>query len=275
MERNDEADAPRILFLHGIPDTGRVWYGVISHLSAQYHCRAPDLPGFGSRPPLAQLASLEDLAEAVDAMTTDLPAYEPVTLAVHNIGGLFGLAWATTRPERVNRLIILNTSIFPDRKWHWGAKVLRTPIVGGLAMDWLPRFAFRVEMRRASRRGIADATIDGTYDRFGPAARAAALALYRLQTPGLLSGLPEAVERVTASIPTLVIWGGSDPYLPTAFASRFGAADVRVHDRLGHWPHQEDPAQVATDIQSFMMQSAPHLEHDPLRSNRYAIRSER
>lgn len=255
MERHDETDAPKVLFLHGIPDTGRAWYGVISHLSARYHCRAPDLPGFGSRPSVDQLSSLEDWVATVDAMVTDLPEYESLTLIVHDVGGLFGLAWATARPERVGRLIILNTSVFKDRRLSWIERILRRPNIGELAVRWLPRFALRMEMRHASNRGLSSAAINRTLDRFGPAARSTTLSLYRNQTPELLSSLPDAVRRLTAAIPTLVIWGGSDPYLPVEFSERFGAGDVRVHPDLGHWPHQEDPARVANDIESFLAQS--------------------
>ena len=248
---------PAILFLHGIPDSGRSWHGVIDHLPSSYRCFAPDIPGFGDSAPPSRLETLDDLRASVDAIVAALALPPRLTLVVHDAGGLFGLAWAAMRPERIDRLIILNTSIFPDRRWHWGARILRTPRLGDIAMRRLPRRAFRAEMRRASNGNLSPALIDRIFDGFGPVARRTALTLYRMQAPALLESLPEAVHRFTERVPTLVLWGGADPYLPRHFAERFGAATVRIFDGLGHWPHQEDPAQLAADIGSFLDRAKP------------------
>ena len=248
---------PPILFLHGIPDSGRAWEGVVTRLSADHRCLAPDLPGFGASAPGKTLIRLADLHDVVAAMVAKLPLPERFTLAVHDVGGVYGLAWAAAEPARLHRLVILNTSIFSDRRWHWGARLLRVPFVGETAMRLLSRRGFRLEMRRASNGNLTDAAIDATFDGFGPMARRTALALYRLQTPGFFRGLPDEVRALTGRIPTRVIWGQSDPYLPAAFAHRFGARDVRSQPGLGHWPHREAADQIAAEIRAFL--AAPDL----------------
>ena len=248
---------PAILFLHGIPDSGRAWDGVVTRLAAHHRCLAPDLPGFGASAPDKTLTQLADLRDVVTAMVAKLPLPERFTLAVHDVGGVYGLAWAAQRPERLHRLVILNTSIFPDRRWHWGARLLRVPVLGEIAMRLLSRRGFRLEMRRASNGNLTDAAIEQTFGGFLPAARRTALGLYRLQTPGFFQSLPDDVRALTSRIPTRVIWGQNDPYLPAVFAQRFGARDVRLLAGLGHWPHREAADQVAAEILAFL--AAPDL----------------
>jgi len=244
-----------VLLLHGIPDSGRAWDGVMAALAPRYRCLAPDLPGFGASAPAARLAGLDDVRGIMDAIVARLAPSERFTLAVHDVGGVFGLAWAAARPERIHRLVILNTSVFPDRRWHWGARVLRTPLIGDVAIRLMSRRAFRAQMRRASNHNLTDAAIDATLNDFGPVARRTALRLYRMQDPDLFRGLPEDVRRLTGEVPALVIWGERDPYLPVRFAERFGASDVRLHRDLGHWPHREAPDQVSAEIDAFLKES--------------------
>jgi pimeloyl-ACP methyl ester carboxylesterase len=243
---------PTLVLLHGIPDTGRAWDGVVRALGGAYRCVAPDLPGFGAASQPARPRDLADVRGLTDELLAAHDPPERVVLVVHDVGGLFGLAWAVAHPERLAALVILNTSVFPDRRWHWGARILRTPVAGEAALRWMPRSAFRRQLRRAAAGHLDHADIDRTYDAFGPAARATALHLYRRQGPGLLAGLPEQVRALTARVATLVLWGERDPYLPAAYAGRFGAATVRRHPDLGHWPHREAPARIAAELDAFL-----------------------
>jgi len=241
-----------LCLLHGIPDTGRIWDGSRAALGGACRSVAPDLPGFGDAPPPARPRDLADLRALTDRLLARLDLPARFVLVVHDVGGLFGLAWAVDRPDRLAGLVILNTSVFTDRRWHWGARLLRTPLLGELAVRCMPRPAFRRELRRASAGGRSDADIDRSFDAFTPSARATTLHLYRLQGPRRLAGLEERVRALTARVPTLVVWGERDPYLPSAFAARFGAAAVRRYPDLAHWPHAEAPGRVAADLQTFL-----------------------
>lgn len=240
-----------LTLLHGLPDTGRAWDGLAAALGGAHRCIAPDLPGFGAATVPARPRDLAELAALSDHLLATLDLPERFVLVVHDVGGLFGLAWAVAHPDRLEALVILNTSVFPDRRWHWGARLLRAPLVGELALRCMPRRAFRRELKRAAAGHLRDAEIDRTYDAFQATARASALHLYRLQGPRLLAELPARVRALTAAVPTLVLWGEADPYLPAAYAERFGAA-VQHYPDLGHWPHVEAPARVARDIEAFL-----------------------
>jgi pimeloyl-ACP methyl ester carboxylesterase len=241
-----------LCLLHGIPDTARAWDGVARALGSAHRCVAPDLPGFGSAKVAARPRDLAELRGLTERLLAGLDLPPRFVLVVHDVGGLFGLAWAVAHRHRLAALIILNTGIGPDRRWHWGARVLRTPVAGEAALRWMPRRAFCRELRRASAGHRGDADADRTRDAFGPTARATALHLYRLQSPALLAGLAAPVPALTADVATLVLWGERDPYLPPTCAERFGAAAVRRYPELGHWPHVEAPSRVAADLDAFL-----------------------
>lgn len=240
-----------LLLLHGIPDTGRVWGPLARALAPDLPCRAPDLPGFGAATVPFRPRHLDDLAAAIEAMLADRPAAR-VVLVAHDVGGLFALAWAAARPRRVAALVLVNTSVFGDRRWHWGARILKAPGLGAAAVRLMPRVAFARELKRAAAGHLDDATIAATHAAFGLTARRTARALYRLQRPCVLEDLAERVRALTRVFPTLVVWGDRDPYLPPAFAERFAARTVVHHPELGHWPHREAPTRVAGDIRGFL-----------------------
>lgn len=43
----ERGSGPAVVLLHGNPDSAGVWDGVVSHLSTNFRCITPDLPGYG------------------------------------------------------------------------------------------------------------------------------------------------------------------------------------------------------------------------------------
>ncbi len=242
-----------LLLLHGIPDTAEAWAPLIARLAPRRRCLAPDLPGFGPDTPAPPPVTLAGLAGALDRLTAALALDEavrdgPIDVVGHDVGGLYALAWAAERPGRVGRLALLNTGCFADRRWHWGARILRTPGLGALAVRLPSRRGVARELARASNGGLSAAAIAGTAERFGPAARREARRLYRAQRPDTLAAWERRLPEVARRRRLVVLWGEADPYLPPAMADRFGAALVVRFPTLGHWPHREAPETVAAAL---------------------------
>jgi len=85
---------PLLLLLHGLGATGDVWAGWQPVLAERWPGRwlAPDLPGHGGSAPLPDYI-FDALAGAVQ------PLVEPGTVVLgHSLGGVVGLALATTAP---------------------------------------------------------------------------------------------------------------------------------------------------------------------------------
>ena len=104
-----------VLFLHGWPTSSYLWRNVTPPVAeAGRRAIALDLPGYGasSKPPGATYDfGLYD--RVLDGFTAEL-GIERVALAVHDIGGPVGVHWALGRPERLTKLALLNTLIYPE-----------------------------------------------------------------------------------------------------------------------------------------------------------------
>ena len=82
------------------------------------------------------------------------------------------------------------------------------------------------------------------------------LKLYRAtDDPGEM-GAGFASPTEPRDLPTLVIWGEHDPYLPSEYAFRqreaFPSADVHVLPMSGHWPYVNSPDTVERLLLEFL-----------------------
>ena len=126
---------PPVLLLHGNPDSSIMWEGIAERLAPHYRCIAPDLPGFGhSEVPANFERSLDGLAQFVEQFLNAAAIERPLDLVAHDFGGPFAFAWAVKHPDAVRRMVAINTLFFSDYRWHFWARVWRTPILGELSM---------------------------------------------------------------------------------------------------------------------------------------------
>src|SRR6478735_11436548 len=114
-------DGEVLVMLHGNPSWSYYWRHLVLGLRDRYRCIVPDHVGMGlsDKPDDARGASprydytlqwrVEDLATLLGA----LGITGPVTLAVHDWGGMIGFGWALSHLPQVRRLVVLNTAAFP------------------------------------------------------------------------------------------------------------------------------------------------------------------
>ena len=139
-------DGEVVLMLHGNPSWSYHWRHLVAGLRDRYRCIVPDHVGMGSsdRPDDAADASpryeytLQSRVDDLDTLLGKLGIDGPVTLAVHDWGGMIGMGWALRDPSRVRRLVVLNTATFPlpaAKPMPWQLSLGRDSRIGG----WLIR----------------------------------------------------------------------------------------------------------------------------------------
>jgi gamma-glutamyltranspeptidase len=66
---------------------------------------------------------------------------------------------------------------------------------------------------------------------------------------------------LATSLPTMVVWGGRDSFIPVAHAAHFAAlvptARVEVFERAGHFPHVDEPRRFARTLLDFVTTTEP------------------
>lgn len=102
-----------IILLHGVPTYSYLWRNIIGPLSQTGLVLAPDLPGYGlSDKPMDAPYTIGYFADSLDGLINSL-GLEKVSLVVHDLGGPVGLLWAVNNPDRIEKIVILNTIIHP------------------------------------------------------------------------------------------------------------------------------------------------------------------
>ena len=100
---------PLMVMIHGFPDYWYTWRSQMEALSEAYQCVAIDLRGYNlsDKPKGVDNYALDVLVGDVAAVIKHL-GRDKAILAGHDWGGAISWAFALTRPEMLDRLIILN-----------------------------------------------------------------------------------------------------------------------------------------------------------------------
>lgn len=228
-------DVAPALYLHGVPSSSDDWIPFLERSGGL----APDLPGFGrSGKPEYLRYTIDEYAHFI-AHFLDMLEVERVRLFVHDWGAV-GLAFAQAHPERVERLVVSNAvPLLPGYEWHRTARMWRTPIIGEIAMGATTRRVLRRSTREANVTPgpLPEAWLDSVLAHFDQGTQRAILRLYRSSPSQVLAKAGEHLSRL--EMPSLVLWGTQDPYIPERFATEY--ARVLPNSELielsdaGHW----------------------------------------
>jgi haloalkane dehalogenase len=258
----DEGAGDTVLFVHGTPTWSFEFRHVITALAPTRRCIAPDHLGFGlsDRPPGANYspdAHAERLAQFVEHL-----GLERFTLVVHDYGGPIGLPLALSTKSRVQRVVLLNT-------WMWpfdddADMIRRGRIAGGSLGRLLYKYAnasLRLLMpsaygdRKKLTKAIHRQYLEVFRDRRARVEVLHALARAILESRSYYADLSARADRLR-EIPVLIIWGMKDtafqPHQLGRWQSLLPAADVCRLASAGHWPHEEEPAAVIDAITKFL-----------------------
>jgi pimeloyl-ACP methyl ester carboxylesterase len=246
----DEGQGPPLLLLHGNPDNADEWSGLIRRLRSDFRCVAPDLPGYG---PLGKTYELprsyrytrDEQVTFVDEVLEAVGVEGPLTLVVHDIGGIMGVPWAAKNTRRLRAVVYTNTVAFPRFGWFPLARMFgaRGPLGRRVAsanvnlIGWFGGALFRRAFSRQNPE-LSAAEIDRFVRDFGCNDVAKQTTLRQFQEVTRIEffdGYDAMLEAIRAAVPTLTLWGEGDPYVPTRFAEQLLAQKTTLLPGVGHW----------------------------------------
>lgn len=255
----DDGDGPPVVFFHGEPSWSFLWRQVIPPVrDAGFRCLAPDLPGFGrsDKPVDLDWYSYDRHTASVAALLEELDLRQ-ATVVVHDWGGPIGLRLAAEHPDRIERMVILDTGLFTGRQ--------RMNEAWMAFRDFVERtedVPIGLLVRRACHKDPGDEVIAAYEAPFPNAESKAGARAFPLilpldpDAPGAAAG-----QRVLEALrvdqrPTLMLWADADPVLPLETGRRFAQAlgteiDHVVSD-AGHFLQEDAGVEIGGLISDWL-----------------------
>lgn len=264
-EQGDPGGIP-IVLIHGSMGSLHMWEGWVRELGGVARLISVDLPGHGLTGAWPRDEyTIEAYADFVEVLVDTLNL-DRFVLVGHSMGGAVAWTFAATRPDRVSQLILVDAAGYPRTAGEapLAIRVARTPVIGDIGVYFKPESL----VRRSLVEVYADPAMVtperirryAELQRF-PGNREATLQRARTQEP--LD--PTPLRRL--DVPTLILWGGKDRWVPTADAFRFQndikGAELEVFEALGHNPMEEDPKATAAAVAAFIKPIPPRPAPPP------------
>jgi len=261
-------DAPPLVMVHGNPSWSYYYRKLVLALRDTHRCVVPDHIGMGlsDKPGDERYEyTLKSRIDDLDALLEHAGVREKVTLVVHDWGGMIGFGWALRHPERVARLIILNTGAFPlpaSKPMPWQLSLGRDSRLGALMIRGFNAFS-------------GAASYVGVKTRMPPDVRRAYVAPYdswanRIATLRFVQDIPlkpgdkawdlveEGGRRLHefADRPALICWGMQDfvfdRHFLQGFRERLPKAQVHEFAEAGHYVLEDEAERIVPLVREFL-----------------------
>jgi pimeloyl-ACP methyl ester carboxylesterase len=269
MHYVDEGRGEPIVMVHGNPTWSFYFRKLISGFSGNHRAIAPDHIGCGlsARPGPSEYGfRLQNRIDDLEALLDHLGVDRNITLVLHDWGGMIGMALAVRHPERIARLVLLNTAAFrkpAGKPLPLALKLIRSyPFLATPAVLGLNFFACGAAWT-ASAKGLRSDVRQGLLAPYNSWRNRLAILRFVQDIP-LLPGDPsyailEQVDRRLDSFsakPVLVCWGERDfvfdrDYL-AEWCRRFPQAEVHRFKKAGHYVLEDVPDRILDLMTSFL-----------------------
>lgn len=262
-------DGPLVLLLHGFPDFWGIWRRQMPALAAAgYRVVAPDQRGYNlsDKPKGAAAYRMDRLADDVAGLARALGRARFCVVG-HDWGGIVAWRVALQFPDEVEALAVLNAphpALIGPQVLGRPSQAAKSAYVGFFQLPGLPEAMLSANDHAALRRALVKTSPPETFTPEELDAHQAAWAQPGAVTGGLnyYRGLRHRPPAVKPGVkpPTLVIWGGRDPFLEE-WLGRASLAYCRDGRGLraanaGHWIQLEEAEAVNAALLGFLPRAA-------------------
>jgi len=251
-----QGQGPPLLLIHGIPSSSYLWRDVIDPLSATFDVLAPDLLGYGDSDKRMDVdLSIAAQARYLVAFMESIGVHQ-AAVAGHDIGGGVAQLMAVDEPQRVARLILIDSIV--DNNW---------PVadIARLKEPAWDQIMVNIDLRKGLRKGleagmvtegsVTDELVDEWTRPFQDiGGRRAYLRAARSLNNRDLTTRSKHIEEIET--PTLILWGANDKFLEPRWAEtlkhKLRDATVEIVDPGGHFLPLDRPDAVIEAITRFL-----------------------
>ena len=269
MHYIDEGPGSPVKMLHGNPSWPFMYRDLIRDLRVSRRVIAPDHIGCGlSDMPsddkyiytlLQRINDLESLLETLDIRRN-------ITLVMHDWGGLIGAGYAVRHPERITRLVVLNSSAFnvPNGKQlHWSIRFCSRSALAASLMERLNAFSAASVLLGVRKRRMPSLVRKCYKAPYRNSDCRRAVVRFVQDIPfeeGHVSR--HTIQEISDSLyklnrkPMLICWGEKDFVFDLDFLRewqrRFPKAEIKRFPQAGHYVLEDESAAVRAAIKEFL-----------------------
>jgi haloalkane dehalogenase len=252
---------PPIVLMHGFPDNVHLYDRLLPYVTGDRPIVRFDFLGWGrsDKPPgypytaVNQVGDIDAVVDAIDQRVGD----GQLVLVAHDASGPPAIDWALTNPQRVARLVLLNTY------YHWTPALRRPPAIALYSTPLVGNAMRRLVARRPeiNRRVYAwqvgtfikdaevrDQLVSQLYSEF-VAAQPAFMRLNEDLLPTVLRRRARVPQMRQFEPPVRIVFGARDRYLnpkvALQFAELFPNSDLHLIQNAGHYVQVDEPEKVA------------------------------
>jgi pimeloyl-ACP methyl ester carboxylesterase len=259
---------PVLLLIHGMAGSATTWRQVMPGLAQRFTVVAPDLLGHGRSEKPQGDYSLGAFACTVRDLLVAL-GHERATVVGQSLGGGVALQFSYQYPERTERLVLVGSGGL-GRDVNPLLRLLSRPgseAVLRLACAAPVRGVIESVANGAARMGLRPAPVVAELWRsYASLADDATRRAFLCTLRAVVDPRGQAVSasnrlHLAAEVPTLIVWGDSDPIIPVDHAyaahSSIPGSQLEIFEGVGHYPHCEAPARFVEVLSDFIESTVP------------------
>jgi haloalkane dehalogenase len=264
----DEGSGRPVVMLHGNPTWSFYYRNLVLALRQTHRVIVPDHIGMGwsDKPRDDRYRyTLKQRALDLEALLDHLHITDDITLVLHDWGGMIGMTYAHWHPERIRRLVVLNTAAFhgpAGKSLPLSLRMCRTPLSGALLVRGLNLFC-RGAARYCSVRGLAPdvragllAPYDSWANRIGVHRFVQDIPLEATHPSYALVKEVETGLQQFQEVPMLICWGARDFVFDDDFLrgwqERFPQAEVHRFGDAGHYVLEDKAEEIVLMVRAFL-----------------------
>ncbi len=246
----DNGTGHAVVLLHGYLETLEIWSDFAKDLSKNLRVISIDIPGHGKSGRIADIHTMDLMAEAVDAVLKNL-GIDKAVLAGHSMGGYIAMSYLANYPDKIAGLVMFHSNPFQDNDEKKANRDREIEIIKQGKQEIL----FNTNVPK----GFANVNLDKFKDKVEWAKAVAA----KCRPEGIISlleGLKIRPDRQDllkyTNTPVLFILGKKDNY--TDFDTMYTVAcnaprgEILVLEHSGHMGFIEEPQKCLDSLTSFV-----------------------
>lgn len=253
----DEGQGPTILMLHASWFNLYTWDRLVTELKPSYRVIRLDFPNAGlsgpetKEPPGGKFNLIGRNVEIVSGLVEKLGLNDFALIATSS-GGSVGFRYAAQFPDKVNRLVLINSAGMPrTAQTNPNRDRSDTAQWDGMPIKPLEYWEYTVNLNFPSEARAPDDVIEMAYD-VNRRTETTPFSKYFFET-----GDPKSIlSKIEA--PTLILWGEANPTVMHLEADVMehwmtsAPTTIKKYAGLGHYPNIEAPELVKKDVLDFL-----------------------